>query len=680
MPKKRKPSARSKVNVAESLTEDERKALGSKLILAFNRDAASRTNWYERCQDSYKLASVLPTRSEDEKPWDTAANVVVPIVASTVLQMAARAYAAMFEQGYPERVRTLPVSIGDLDRARKQEQYLNWQTIVEMEEYESEWDLALMDWPVFGHVFKKVTWDHDLKRPVSIYAPATDVYVPYGSRYRLSTRSRVTHLLPPMLKADLEQMGKDSYFIDVGECKPGSSLQSDSRLQRIHDEVAGFTKPTSEEEDTDFDIIEVHFFGELKDGGEKGFWKAWVDLGSQTLLRVVSREVEVGGKNHIIDEFVSVPFIPNPRGPYGVGFGAYLGPLNEIANTLFNQFIDAGSLANQPFVFYTRVAGASRRDMRLFPGAWVPVNALDEVREGKLPGLGHELPTLLSYINEFSRDLSSVSEEMTGRSQKGVREPTVRGTFARIEQGLQTFAVIMKRGLREQRNEYRKIARYNALFMPARRVYRVLGSTVNPFGEVSRDDFRQELDVVLTADPSFAAPQARKAEAAQLAQTLMQFPVVVGVPEMGIPPNMEMQLDLVRDLLHAYSKPDLIARLPPATKPAMDPKVENEMAVENQPIELHPADDDVAHNIEHLAFLQSPEGRSISPEARQALVIHTQKHIIAYGFKQQQAAMQQALERQKANTPAAGLNGSGQTEETEDVSGIGEVGEAYGAG
>lgn len=681
MPKKR-PDARRNVNLAADFSDDENRWLGDRLVRAFERDSESRLSWYENTQGAYKLASALPTRSEEEKPWPNAANVVVPMLASAVMQFSSRAYAAMFEQGYPERVRALPISIGDIDRARRQEQFLNWQTIVEMEEYEAEWDIALLDWPIFGHIFKKVTWDHELRRPVSVYAPATDIYVPYGSRSRLSKRGRVTHLLPPMLRDDVLDHGKTGFFVRTDEVTQGvgNAATADMRLQRAHDEIFGFSKPSGEDHDEPLDIIETHFFGKIRENDSSpAYYKAWVELSTRTVLRLVSRTVSVGGKEHTIDEFISVPFIPNPRGPYGIGFGTYLGPLNEMANTLFNQFIDAGALANQPFAFYTRGAGLQRRDMRLFPGAFIPVNSLDDIREGKLPGLGQELPILLQFLNEYSRDLSSVSEEMTGGSPKGVREPTVRGTFARLEQGLQAFSVIVKRGLREQRAEIKKIALYNALFMPAKKVYRVLGATDNPFGEAKKDDMAADADVLLTADPSFATPQARKAEATQLAQTMMQFPAVIGVPELGIPPNMEMQLDLMRDLLHSYQKPDLIARLPAPTKPAMDPKVENQMAVEGAAIDIHPADDDIGHNIEHLAYLASPEGAGIGEDVKRAIVEHTFKHIVAAKFKKDQAAMQQAAAQAAQNGAGAPGNGALPTEDTEDAE-LGTVGTDLGVG
>lgn len=679
MPKaKKRPDARSKVNLAADLP-DEGKWLADRLVQHYQRDAMARAGWYEQCEGAYKLASCLPIRNPDEKPWESAANIVVPILASTVLQFSARAYAAMFEQGYPQRVKVLPVEVGDIERAGRVEALLNWQTIIEMEEYESEWDQALLDWPIFGHIFKKVYWDVDLKRPVSVYCPATDVYVPYGSRPRLTPRSRITHLLPPMSYCELEEHEDADYFINVDACKGSStSNAAEMRLQRAHDEIFGYSRPTAGgDEENDHDIIETHFFGKLsEDDDEPDYYKAWVDVGSRTLLRASSRRVRVGGGDHVVDEFVSIPFMPNPRGPYGIGFGTYLTPLNEIANTLYNQFIDAGSLANQPFVFYTRGAGLNRRDLRLFPGAAIPVNDINEIREGKLTGLGNELPILLNYVNEFSRDLSSVSEEMTGRTQKGVREPTVRGTFARIEQGTQVFSVIVKRGMREQRGEINKIAKLDELFMPAKKIFRVLGATTDPFGTANRKDFGANLDFLPTADPSFASPQAIKAEAVQLGQLMLQFPLVQGVPQLGIPPNVELQLDLMRDVLRTHGKIEMLGRLPPSPEPTMDPNRENQRFTEGGESEVKPGEDHIGHNIEHLAYLASDVGRALPNEVRRKLVEHTVKHTLRFQFEQQQAAMQQAAQReaQAGQAPGAPANGAPQPGGTEDAAGTGGVG------
>lgn len=48
-----------------------------------------------------------------------------------------------------------------------------------------------------------------------------------------------------------------------------------------------------------------------------------------------------------IQYYTKYGFIPNPDGGfYDIGFGRLLGPLNNSANTIINQLVDAGSLSN----------------------------------------------------------------------------------------------------------------------------------------------------------------------------------------------------------------------------------------------------------------------------------------------------------------------------------------------
>ena len=56
---------------------------------------------------------------------------------------------------------------------------MNYQIMVEMKEYEPEFDQMLFNLPLSGSTFKKVYYDQLLGRCVSKFVPAEDLYVPY---------------------------------------------------------------------------------------------------------------------------------------------------------------------------------------------------------------------------------------------------------------------------------------------------------------------------------------------------------------------------------------------------------------------------------------------------------------------------------------------------------------------
>ena len=65
------------------------------------------------------------------------------------------------------------------DRASRVKDYMNWQIMDQMKEYEPEFDQMLFNLPLAGFTFKKVYYDELMQRAVSKFVPADDLVVPY---------------------------------------------------------------------------------------------------------------------------------------------------------------------------------------------------------------------------------------------------------------------------------------------------------------------------------------------------------------------------------------------------------------------------------------------------------------------------------------------------------------------
>ena len=81
-----------------------------------------------------------------------------------------------------------------------------------------------------------------------------------------------------------------------------------------------------------------------------------VEENTRSVLRIVPRfgrdTIEMDEDEQVVAiepdiYYTKYSFIPNPDGGfYDIGFGRLLGPINESANTIINQLVDAGSLSN----------------------------------------------------------------------------------------------------------------------------------------------------------------------------------------------------------------------------------------------------------------------------------------------------------------------------------------------
>ena len=64
-------------------------------------------------------------------------------------------------------------------QAQRVKQFMNYQIMDQMKEYEAEFDQMLFYLPLAGSAFKKVYYDDIMQRAVSKFVPADDLVVPY---------------------------------------------------------------------------------------------------------------------------------------------------------------------------------------------------------------------------------------------------------------------------------------------------------------------------------------------------------------------------------------------------------------------------------------------------------------------------------------------------------------------
>ena len=80
----------------------------------------------------------------------------------------------------PVRTQIIGVATPDKEaQSLRVKEFMNYQIMSEMKEYEPEFDQMLFYLPLAGSTFKKVYYDEMMQRTVSKYVPADDLVVPY---------------------------------------------------------------------------------------------------------------------------------------------------------------------------------------------------------------------------------------------------------------------------------------------------------------------------------------------------------------------------------------------------------------------------------------------------------------------------------------------------------------------
>jgi chaperonin GroES len=467
--------ALAKANVAKKLDEDERQKIADDVCRLYRQDDDSRKNWIKQNNDWMKLA--LQVVEEKTFPWPGASNVKYPLLTTAALQFSARAYPALVSSNNLVQVKIFGKDVDGTmtQRVNTLGKHMSYQILHEMYGWEEGMDRLCYILPIIGTCFKKVYYDPVLEVNCSELVLPKDLVVNYWAKDLC--RARKTHKLYYTANECVERINNE-YYLDVDEVrKPGTMAGNATESTPTGKSPAGVQ---SDDSFVPRIILEQHTLLDLDDDGYAEPYIVTVDLESGKLLRIGARFRQDGVKkegNKIVsikplEFFVKYDFLPNPDGGfYGAGFGLLLGGINEALNTLINQLIDSGTLANLQTGFISKGLRIQKGEQPVRPGEWIPVNSFaDDLRKGILPLPAKEPSTvlfsLLGTLAQTGKEISSVSEVFTG-GFPGQNTPAST-TSAVIEEGMKVFTSIHKRIHRCAGEEFTLLYKLNQIYAPER--------------------------------------------------------------------------------------------------------------------------------------------------------------------------------------------------------------------
>ena len=550
------------VNVAEDLDEQTLITIGNDAIDGYENDLETRRPWEQDLKTWTDLALQISTNKTF--PWPNAANIKYPLLATAAMQFAARAYPTLVpSDGKLVKCRTVGYDNDGQKAARAQRisKHMSYQLLDEMDDWEEDMDKLLIALPIAGTCFKKTYWDSAKQRNCSKLVLPKTLVVNYYCK-SLDEAERVSEVLFATKRKLTERINQGIYLdVDLGDpqvdlADPSTSVNS------------AFQRSSSDDETTPYTIIEQHTYLDLDDDGYSEPYVVTVDLASKKVLRIVPRfsadDVILNDKNKVvsieaIQYYTKYSFIPNPDGGfYDIGFGRLLGPINNSANTIINQLVDAGSLSNLQAGFIGKGLRIKMGESRFQPGEWKAVNAVgDDLKKQIFPLPVREpsqvLFNLLDLLLKSGKELASVAEIFVGK-MPGQNTPATT-TMATIEQGMKVFTAVYKRVYRSLTSEFRKIYKLNRVYMNPEQYIAVLDI------EVPQSDYNgSEDDVIPGADPTAVSSQEKQAKV----QALMQILQLGTLDPMAV----------TKLYLEAHEIPEAEKYLKQPSPPPPDPKME----------------------------------------------------------------------------------------------------------
>lgn len=518
-------------NIAELLSENDLKKLGLEIHKSFENDLGSRSDWEKRMEQAMKLA--LQVSEAKNFPWPNASNIKFPLITIAALQYHARSYPVLIGSDTPVKCR---VWGEDKDgtkskRAERVENHMSYQIMEEDESWESETDKVLITQPIIGCAFKKTYYDPIKKHNVSENVLAKDLVVNYWTK-SLDTAPRVTHVLY-MSSNDVYERVSRGLWLDMSDQRPVSITYG--QLGNAQDKAQGMSMPEPVDSSTPYEILEHHCSYDFDKDGYAEPYIVYMRKDTKQVLRIVARyftqNIERDSKGKILcikpeTYFTKYPMIPSPDGGfYDLGFGVLLGPLNDSINTLINQLVDAGTMANTAGGFLSRGIKLRGGNYSFAPLEWKHVDSTgDDLRKGIMPLPVREpsqvLFTLLSLLINYGERIGGAVDILVGQNP-GQNTPA-ETTRTMAEQGMKIFNGIFKRTYRSLRDEFRKLYRLNQLYLDDKVEYI---SEAQGSGIALWDDYKGDAsDVRPSADPHVVSDSQRMQQAEILSQRAMAVP------------------------------------------------------------------------------------------------------------------------------------------------------------
>ena len=607
-------------NLAELLPEEVLNPLGSELVQNYMEFKTSRKDW----EDSYaKGLDLLGFKYENmSQPFQGASGATHPVLAEAVTQFQALAYKELLPADGPVRARTIGLPTPQKnDQANRVKEFMNYQLMDQMKEYEPEFDQMLFYLPLAGSAFKKVYYDDLLGRTVSKFVPADDLIVPYNAT-SLEDADSVIHRIK-ISENDLRKQQVAGFYRDIELPKPYSSETEVEKKERMLD---GTKKTYAEDMYT---ILEFHTNLDLEgfeDRGPNGDitgiklpYIITVEEGTREILSI-RRNYEIADpKKQKIPYFVHFKFLPG-LGFYGFGLIHMIGGLSRTATTALRSLLDAGTLSNLPAGFKMR--GIRIRDdaQSIQPGEFRDVDAPGGNIKDSFMTLPFKEPSatllqLMGVVVSAGQRFASIADLQVG---EGNQRAAVGTTVALLERGSRTMSAIHKRIYSSLKNEFKLMARVFKLYLPDEYPYDVVGGQ----RMIKKSDFDDKVDIIPVADPNIFSQSQR----ISIAQTELQLATSN--------PRIHNMYQAYRNMYEALGVKNIDLVLKPQQKPMpMDPAVEHIQALGGQPFQAFKGQDHQAHITAHLSFMATNMARN-NPVVTAALQKNIFEHISLMALEQ----------------------------------------------
>jgi hypothetical protein len=604
-------------NLAENLEDDVLTELAGDLLGEYQSDIDSRKDWVQTYVDGLELLGLkIEERTE---PWPGACGVYHPLLSEAIVKFQSETIMETFPAAGPVKTSILGQETQErIEAAQRVKEDMNYQLTEVMVEYRPEHERMLWGLGLSGNAFKKVYFDPNLGRQVSLFVPAEDIVVPYGAS-SLETSERVTHVMRKT-KNELRKLQVMGFYKDVELDDPTDTLDE---IEKKIAEQMGFKAS----QDDRYKLLEMHVYLDLpgyEDKDEKGKetgialpYVVTIEKGTETVLAIRRNYHSDDPNKQKRDHFVHYGYVPG-FGFYCFGLIHLIGAFAKSGTSILRQLVDAGVLSNLPGGFKTKGLRVKGDDTPIAPAEFRDVDVASGTIKDNIMTLPYKEPsqvlyTLLGTIVDEGRRFASAADlkvsDMSSQSPVGT-------TLAILERTLKVMSAVQARVHYAMKQEFKLLKNIIRDYTPEDYEY----DPVEGPPRAKRSDYDM-VEVLPVSDPN-SATMSQKVVQYQAALQLAQ-----SAPQLYDLPLLHRQMLEVLGIRNASKLVPIEDDLKPT-----DPVSENMDALNEKPLKAFIYQDHAAHITVHMTMLQDPVTMQIlqqNPKAQSisaAFMAHIMEH------------------------------------------------------
>ena len=588
-------------NLAEAIDPNELNTIAIELVAGIEKDKSSREDWEKTYTDGLKYLG-MKFDQERSEPFEGASGVIHPLLGEAVTNFQAQAYKELLPSNGP--VKTQVVGKYDQmveEQAQRVADFMNYQIVHVMEEFDEELDQMLFYLPLAGSAFKKIYYDEALGRAVSKFVAPEDLIVPYFTT-DLENCPRITNVVK-MPENEVKKLQAMGFYrkVEVGT----ADNEEYSQVQEEIDELSGL-EPSYDMGEVSV-LYEIHCnldidgFEDVDENGEMTGVKlpyiVTIDTNTNNILSIYRNYAEDDPFRKKIEYFVHFKFLPG-LGFYGFGLTHMIGGLSKASTSILRQLIDAGTLANLPAGFKTRGIRIRDEDTPIQPGEFRDVDAPGGSLRESIQPLPFKEPSgtllnLLGILVNAGQRFASIAEINVGQ---GNPNAPVGTTLALLERSTKVLSAIHKRLHNSQKKEFRILSNVFQEYLPQEYPYNV----ANANNTIKLTDFDDRVDIFPISNPDIFSQSQRIAMAQEMMQLVQSNPEVHG-PSGIYESYKRMYAAIGVDNIEQILVP------PPQTEPKpIEAGFENNQLLLGNPAKAFPEQNHDAHIATHMSLLNTP--------------------------------------------------------------------------